>query len=129
MGDERDFDALEAFLRRVPAIKGTIGKGHFTSGKWWVKFSIDIEHPLAWNVVQEFGCILNYISLSERLPTVFMPVSPAPYLNGGPREFLSWVIESTDPEFKPGTCKKWLEERLPKPVDEHFQWLNEDEEY
>ena len=29
--------------------------------------------------------------LNERLPTVFMPVSPPPYANGPAREFLSWV--------------------------------------
>jgi hypothetical protein len=104
MGDERDFVTLETYLKRVPGITGTIGKGHFNDGNWWVKFSIDIDHPLAWSVLQEFGCVLNYLSMQERLPTVFMPVSPAPYLNGGPREFLSWVIESKDPTFKPGTC-------------------------
>ena len=126
MGDERDFNTLEGFLLKVPGITGTIGKGRFENGNWWVKFRIDITHPLAWNVVQEMGCVLNYLSIDERLPTVFMPVSPAPYLNGGPYEFLSWVIESTDPKFKPGTAKKWLEGRLPQPVDDISMW-NEDE--
>ncbi|MDM7921186.1 MAG: hypothetical protein QUS14_02710 [Pyrinomonadaceae bacterium] len=108
MGDNRDFDRLESFLKLVPAIVGEIGKGRFENGNWWVKFAIDVDHPLAWSVVQEFGCVLNYISLNERLPTAFMPVSPAPYLNGGPRDFLLWVIESTDPKFKPGTAKNGL---------------------
>ena len=40
----------------------------------------------------------------ERLPTIFMPVSPPPYANGPAREFLSWVIESRDPEFTPEVC-------------------------
>jgi hypothetical protein len=128
MGDDRDFDGLIAFLRRVPALKNSaIGKGRFEDGNWWVKFEIDIGHPLAWHVVQEFGCVLNYISISERLPTVFMPVSPAPYLNGGPHEYLSWVIESKEPTFKPGSVAKWLEERLPRPVDDIAQWASEDE--
>ncbi len=122
MGDERDFATLEGYLRRVPGIEDTIGKGRFDNGTWWVKFSIDISHPLAWHVVQEFGCVLNYLSLQERLPTLFMPVSPAPYLNGGPTDFLSWVIESKDPTFKPGTCKKWLESRLPQPVEDLSVW-------
>ena len=126
MGDERDFITLETFLLRVPAITGTIGKGRFENGNWWVKFRIDITHPLAWNVVQELGFVLNYLSVNERLPTVFMPVSSPPYLNGGPSEFLSWVIESTDPKFKPGTAKKWLEGRLPEPVDDISMW-NSDE--
>jgi hypothetical protein len=126
MGDDRDFDSLIALLKRVPGIAGTIGKGRFDNGNWSVKFAIDIGHPLAWNVVQELGCILNYLSISERLPTVFMPVSPAPYLNGGPREFLSWVIESKDPQFKPGTCAKWLEGRLPQPVEDLSEWPNDE---
>ena len=122
MDSEAGFDSLLDFLGRVPAIDGAIGNGRFDNGNWWVKFGIDIDHPLAWNVVQELGCVLNYISINERLPTVFMPVSPAPYLNGGPREFLSWVIESTDSEFSPDTCMKWLEGRLPRPVEETAAW-------
>ena len=122
MGDHRDFDKLLSYLRRVPSIGGSIGSGKFDNGNWWVKFSIDISHPLAWSVVQEFGCVLNYLSVNERLPTVFMPVSPAPYFNGGPAEFLSWVIESKDPLFKPGTAAEWLEGRLPRPVEDPAQW-------
>ena len=48
-------------------------------GAWWVKCAIDIDHEFAWNVVQELGHVLNYVSLDERLPTVFMPVSPPSY--------------------------------------------------
>jgi hypothetical protein len=55
-----------------------------------------------------------------------MPVSPAPYLNGGPSEFLAWVIESKDPKFKPGTAAKWLEGRLPNPVDSIAEWQRVD---
>ncbi len=46
------------------------------------------------------------------LPTRFYPVSPAPYLNGGPKNFLSWIIENTDREFTPDNMKEWLEGRL-----------------
>jgi hypothetical protein len=87
-----------------------------------VKFTIDIEHPLAWNVVQELGHILNYLSLEERLPTLFMPVSPPPYLNCGPKENLSWVIECKSKDFSPSTCAEWLQARLPNPVDNESQW-------
>lgn len=129
MGDQRDFEKLLNYLRRVPSMTTSgIGTGKFDDGNWWVKFELDISHPLAWHVVQEFGCVLNYISISERLPTVFMPVSPAPYLNGGPAEYLSWVIESKDPTFKPGTAAEWLESRLPDPVDDPDQWEPSDED-
>ncbi len=69
--------------------------------------------------------VLNYVSTSERLPTVFMPVSPPPYLNGGPADYLSWVIESKDTEFTPSLCAEWLEGRLPRPVEDIEQWPQE----
>jgi hypothetical protein len=129
MGDTRDFDKLLAYLRRVPALDAAaIGSGKLDDGNWWVKFRLDLSHPLAWHVVQEFGCVLNYLSIDERLPTVFMPVSPAPYLNGGPQDFLSWVIESRDPAFKPGTAAEWLEGRLPRPVEDLAQWASDDDD-
>ena len=121
------FDILQNFLGKVPSIKGQVASGFFESGLWWVKFRIDIHHPLAWRVVQEFGHILNYMSIEERLPTAFMPVSPPVYLNGGPEEFLSWVIESKDISFTPDTCKEWLEGRLPQPVEIPESWILEDE--
>jgi hypothetical protein len=58
------------------------------------------------------------------LPTVFMPVSPPPYMNGGPREFLSWVIESRDNDFEPKTCAEWLDRRLPQSVDDVSAWAD-----
>lgn len=125
MSDYSDFTSLLTYLHRVPSVSKSIGKGRHENGNWWVKFSLDISHPLAWNVVQELGCVLNYLSLDERLPTVFLPVSPAPYLNGGPADFLSWVIESKEPSLSPDTVTKWLEGRLPRPVDELSQWDSE----
>jgi hypothetical protein len=126
-----NFDALIEFLEKLPAIdlpagRKSIGHGVFENGNWWVKFSLETEHPLAWRHVQEIGHVLNYLSLNERLPSVFMPVSPPPYMNGGV-EFLSWVIESTDPSFSPDKCVQWLEGRLPQPVDDPAQWnMNEE---
>lgn len=111
---------LERFLATVPAIDERMGSG-WSGELWWVKFEIDTEHPLAWRVVQELGHVLNYLSTSERLPTVFMPVSPPPYMNGGV-EFLSWVIESRTPGFTPATCAEWLHGRLPRPVTDLAQW-------
>ena len=120
-------NAVAAFLGKVPAIEKGSGAGADESGCWSVKFQIDIKHPLAWRVVQELGHILNYLSLDERLPTVFMPVSPPPYMNGGPEDFLSWVIESSDPEFTPERCVEWLTGRLPQPVDSREAWDDEEE--
>jgi hypothetical protein len=127
MADEQFFTPLKAYLCRVPAIDGTMGTGFSDDGRWWLKLIIDIGNPLAWNVVQEFAHVLNYLSLNEKLPTIFKPVSPPPYMNGGPREYLSWVIECSDKDFTPEDCAEWLEGRLPRPVDDMEQWKSEDE--
>ncbi|WP_166213010.1 hypothetical protein [Cognatiluteimonas telluris] len=126
MSDHQDFDELLSYLTKVPAVTGNIGSGKFDNGNWWVKLSLDISHPLAWHVVQELGAVLNYLSANERLPTIFMPVSPPPYLNGGPADYLSWVIESKEPSFKPSTVAEWLEGRLPRPVNDLSQWEAQD---
>ncbi len=125
------FTKLVDFLARIPAIEINdtpsrgIGSGESDAG-WWVKFQIDVDHDLAWNTVQEMGHVLNYLAVDERLPTVFKPVSPPPYMNGGPDEYLSWIIEGAD--MPPGTVATWLEERLPKPVEDEAAWLGEAED-
>jgi hypothetical protein len=126
MASDMDTGSLLGFLERVPAIQTPIGSGVFEPAGWWVKFSIDVLHPLAWRTVQELGHVLNYVSINERLPTVFMPVSPPPYMNGGPAGFLSWVIECHDAAFTPAMAAEWLEGRLPDPVGDARAWgLNE----
>ena len=119
--EDQFFDKLLRYLRKVPSINRTIGNG-VDGDLWWVKLSIDIDHSLAWNVVQELGHVLNYVSEEERLPTVFKPVSPPPYMNGGPRDFLSWVIECVSEGFTPNDAAEWLEGRLPNPVDNLKKW-------
>lgn len=123
-----DLSQLLAFLNKIPSIDSGVASGLENTGNWWVKFKIDIEHPLAWNVVQEIGFVANYISLNERLPTKFYPVSAPPYLNGGPKTFLYWVIENSDTEFTPNDLAEWLESRLPNPVDDLSEWERNEEE-
>jgi hypothetical protein len=118
-------EPLQAFLRRIPCVRQPIGGG-VEGDRWWVKFVIDIHHPLAWSCVQELGSVLNYLSIEERLPTVFKPVSPPPYLNGGPTDYLSWVIECEAHDFSPAKCAAWLEGRLPQPIDEISAWPEDD---
>ncbi len=60
-------------------------------------------------------------------PTVFMPVSPPPYMNGGPQQFLSWVIESTAPKFSPAEAAECLKGRLPRPVNDLKKWATDDD--
>jgi hypothetical protein len=120
-------EALIALLSRIPGIDRRVGRGTLPGGGWWVKFQLDVKHESAWCVVQWLGHLLNYISISERLPTVFKPVSPPPYLNGGP-EFLSWVIECEDPEFSPNQLAQVLEARLPQPIEDMREWNAADDE-
>ncbi|HBI71281.1 MAG TPA: hypothetical protein DDZ22_20360 [Massilia sp.] len=119
------FEALLVFLAKVPGITPGIGCDIDPDGHWWVKFGIDIAHPLAWHVVQEFGHVLNYLSLNEPLPSRFLPVSAPPYMNGGPADFLAWIIENTHPAFTPALAAEWLEGRLPQPVDDLSQWVTD----
>lgn len=127
MSDSIAFAPLLHFLYDVPAIALTdtpsrgIGSG-IDGGIWWIKFAIDIDHPLAWRVVQEFGHVLNLLSLEEPLPTLFKPVSPPPYMNGGPADYLSWVIECPISKMSPSMVAQWLEGRLPRPVHDLSQW-------
>jgi hypothetical protein len=116
---------LVAFLNRIPGVR-VLSSDSTPDAYWWVKLEIDITHALAWNVVQELGFVLNEVSLGEKLPTVFMPVSPPPYLNGGPEEFLSWVIESKSNYIDPAWIAAALEGRLPNPVSDIAQWGHDD---
>lgn len=115
---------LVDFLNRVPGVR--VLSSHADEEWWWVKLAIDVEHELAWRVVQELGHVLNYLSVNEKLPTVFKPVSPPPYMNGGPAQFLSWIIEARTAEIEPGRAAEWLEARLPDPVGEPEEWRMDD---
>ena len=117
---------FETLLEKLPAIdlpagRKSIGYGTSENGNWWTKFSLNTEHPLAWRHVQELGHVLNHISVDERLPTVFKPMSSPSYMNEGV-EFLSWVIEGTGPGFTPDECAAYLAGRLPVPVDDESKW-------
>ncbi len=121
---ELNFERIYQFFSQVPSIQNQRISAHGTDGQhaWWIKFSIDIEHPLAWQTIQELGHVLNYLSTNERLPTQFFPVSPPPYMNGGPQDFLAWVIQCNHPDFSPDIVCDWLEARLPNPVQDETQW-------
>jgi hypothetical protein len=125
---EAYFRPLTAFLQKVPSITGKIGTERQEDGTWSAKFTIDIDDELAWHAVQELGHVLNYLSLEDRLPTAFMRVSPPPYMNGGPEDYLSWVIECRDKGFSPKKITEWLESRLPTPVNDRDQWEHDEED-
>ena len=112
---------LVDYLNRIPSVSVMsckVTKDAF----WWIKLEIDICNDYSWHAVQELGFVLNHISIAEPMPTIFKPVSPPPYMNGGPEEFLSWIIESTFNYIDPNWVKETLESRLPNPVDNLEEW-------
>lgn len=119
-----DFKSLSELLMQIPAIGSKRILAHGDNGQqaWWIKFSIDLDHPLAWQCVQELGHVLNYLSTDERLPTRFLPVSPPPYMNGTAQQFLSWVIECNHADFSPAIIAEWLDARLPQPLSDPSAW-------
>ncbi|MEG2806274.1 hypothetical protein [Stenotrophomonas sp.] len=123
MAKPREFKALVAFLQRIPALSGNVHWQRCDDGTWYVGFRLALEHPLAWSAVQELAYVLNTLSVTEQLPTRFLPTAPPPYLNGPACWHLSWCIESTAPGITPDQVLAWLEERLPQPVDDETQWL------
>lgn len=121
---ELSFDRLYQFFCKMPSVQKQRIVAHGSDGNiaWWFKFNIDVEHPLAWQTVQELGHVLNYISRDERLPTQFLPVSPPPYMNGEAKDFLAWVIQCNHADFSPDVVCDWLEARLPNPIDDESKW-------
>lgn len=109
------FAKLYKALTSLPAIDFILGS-EIDQSAWWVKFRINIDHPQAWEAVQRLGHILNYLPPPERLPTIFRPVSAPPYLNGGPRQFLYWVIECFQVHCQPDDAAKWIESVIHEPI-------------
>ena len=64
--DDRAFKSLTDYFLKIPGVKSPIATGSDEQGFWWIKFQIDIKNNLAWHVVQELGCVVNYLSLNER---------------------------------------------------------------
>ncbi len=46
-------------------------------------------------------------------------------MNGGPKEFLYWVIEADIPFLDPTVILGFLQERLPAPVSDEMSWISE----
>jgi len=119
---------LVEFLNRIPSVR-VMSSRVTPDAFWWIKLEISLSHPLAWHAVEHLGFVLNYISLNERLPTIFMPVAAPPYLNGGgPSANLSWVIESKFNYIPPGDILCELESRLPSPVENVDVWSSPTDE-
>jgi plasmid stability protein len=112
---------IKALLTKIPCVQ-FVATSKIGEPFWWLKFGIDINSEIAWNVVQELGHILNYLAVDEKLPTTFYPVSPPPYLNGGPEEFLSWIIEPSIPFVDTNSIHTYLEVRLPESYDKEENW-------
>ncbi len=115
---------LKDFIDQIPSVE-VLSTSEPNEGRWWIKLQIDINSKTAWHVVQNLAFVLNEISVTETLPTTFKPTAPPPYLNGGPEEFLFWVIEADIPFLDPGVINAYLQQRLPDPVTDESAWLSE----
>lgn len=82
-----------------------IGCRVYDDGGWWIKFALDIADPDAWTTIQVLAYALNDPNITAEFRTTFKPVSPPPYLNGGPDDYLSWVIEGEDYRFADRVAK------------------------
>ena len=120
-------DALADLIRQLPGVHPSVGRSTPEDAFWYVKFSLDRTHPLAWHVLQRLGFVFNYISLEFRYSTVFMPVSPPPYLNGGP-EFLNWAVEAKVPFYDPRHVTRALRAELPEHLGRAKAWRTYDTE-
>lgn len=120
--DEADLAPMRDLLERVPGVAYLGGGGSVDRG-WWASFDIDIEHPLAWQVVQQLSHVLNFVAREEDLPTILTPLAPTTI--GGPKTSLSWAID-VGPDYPPAACAKQLEALLPAPVEDESEWLKRD---
>ncbi len=116
---------IKTLLKKIPCVR-FIATSKIGEPFWWLKFGIDINSKIAWAVIQELGHILNYISINDKLPVKFYPVSPPPYINGGPEEFLSWVVEPVIPFVDTNIIYDYLIGRLPENYDKDESWFLEE---
>ena len=124
LAKQGEFKKLLEYLQKIPAMSASpMHWGRGGDSTWYVGFALDLAHPLAWSAVQELAYVVNGLSVTEALPTTFMPVAPPPYLNGPASEFLSWRIQSSDAGFSPDDLLGWLEGRLPQPVEDVAKWM------
>lgn len=124
---KKKINELVEFLGKLPSVKDV----HFENknGDWWVMLHLDIFNPYAWNVIQELAFVLNNVAITERFPAIFYPKSPPPYLNGGPADFLSWIIENGDKGFTPEILVEQLKNYLPDPEDLEEWYLDEPSDF
>jgi len=114
--------ALVRLLKKLPGVRGSVGMSELGDVFWWAKFSIDLKHPLAWHVIQRLAFVLNYYSIEQKFDCKFYPASPPPDLNGGPHEYLSWVIEARVGCVDPHPIVKVLRAALPRTLSDTKMW-------
>ncbi|MEM8706317.1 MAG: hypothetical protein AAGE98_07665 [Actinomycetota bacterium] len=115
--DERAFTTLVDYVGRLPAVRGRVSTSAdaISTTGWWVSFRLDVDDPLAWRSIQEVGHALNGV-VGDGVDVWFGPTSTGPW-QGGPRDFLDWVICSPDGATRPGTVAKRLADAIPEPFD------------
>jgi hypothetical protein len=109
------------FFKKIPALDSPVLISE--EEKYWsIDFTIDLDHEIVWNVIQYFGYICN---CGGKQGLLFLPMSPPPYLNGGPYTHMSWSILCKNLDFSLADFLQILEEYLPVPLDDFEQWKHE----
>ncbi len=105
------FQSLYDCLHTIPGLIGEPSGGIDPSGRWWVRFSISLEHPLSRLALLRLAEAVNQMCVRDRVPALFYPValeSPLP-------NCLSWAFEAKNFAFRPAALAAGFHSR-PQPA-------------
>ena len=117
----RGGEYIKQFFGKIPCVQGVV---FVNINSWYIKLDFDLNSKIVWNVIQELSFVLNNLSLLKKLPVIFKPISPPPYLNGGPERFLSWIIEPTSQGVDPTIIISTLAMYLPTQIENEKAWIH-----
>ena len=118
-----EFLEMIGLLSKAPAISygdstATIGP----DGEWSITFSIDIDHPVGWRVVQKFADLLNDPIESGGIAMFH----PSPRDEFCPDGRMRWVIGGHTSRIAPKEFALMLYSGLPHPLHDVRVWQNPD---
>ncbi len=115
--------SIGQFISKFPSVEWVSSKQH-DDGFWWVKFHLNMENPVSIVIVQALAHILNAKSLNDPLPTRFFPTSSPPYMNGGPKVHLHWVIEPFTHDVTVSDIFAAIDSTLLFDIESEVEWLS-----
>jgi hypothetical protein len=119
---KHNFNKLNTLLLSIPCVK-SVDCYDEMEDLWSCHIRMDLTHEIVWHLIQGIAFVINDTSITGKLPATFYPTSPPPYLNGGPYNYLHWIIRSESPEFIPDYCCEWFINRFPNNPEFNESWL------